>query len=236
MVLFATVILNILPFQFRPPHHPRQILSNAEDESFSDVLRNIEQDKNANVVVCFCEGMTVRGLLKAMEKLNMTDRFLLIGSDGWADRPDVVQNYERQALGSISIRIHSPYVKSFDDYYFALNPFTNKRNPWFREFWEVRCHHRRTDGRPEEGVLFGRAAHCVSLIEYLFLALCHNRCVYEPVRVVGMVEQIGKNLLFSVIPTVCRRRTLYCLMIQNRAMFYECMAGSDYFNRREMTP
>ncbi|XP_053699365.1 metabotropic glutamate receptor 1-like [Sabethes cyaneus] len=114
------------------------ILSNADDESFSDVLRNIEQDLNANVVVCFCEGMTVRGLLKAMERLNMTDRFLLIGSDGWADRADVVQNYERQALGSISIRIHSPYVKSFDNYYFSLNPFSNKRNPWFQEFWETK--------------------------------------------------------------------------------------------------
>ncbi|XP_065079892.1 metabotropic glutamate receptor 1-like [Ochlerotatus camptorhynchus] len=128
------------------------ILSNAEDESFSDVLRNIEQDKNANVVVCFCEGMTVRGLLKAMKKLNMTDRFLLIGSDGWADRPDVVQNYEPQALGSISIRIHSPYVKSFDDYYFSLNPFTNKRNPWFREFWEVKfdCRFPSNDADPVE--------------------------------------------------------------------------------------
>lgn len=101
------------------------------------MLRNIQQDPNANVVVCFCEGMTVRGLLRALERLNLTDRFLLIGSDGWADRADVVQNYERQALGSMSIRIHSPYVKSFDKYYFSLNPFTNKRNPWFQEFWEV---------------------------------------------------------------------------------------------------
>ncbi|XP_062700997.1 metabotropic glutamate receptor 1 [Aedes albopictus] len=117
------------------------ILSNAEDESFLDVLRNIVQDASAKVVVCFCEGMTVRGLLKAMKNLNMTDRFLLIGSDGWADRADVVEDYERQALGSISIRIHSPYVKSFDDYYFGLSPFTNKRNPWFREFWEIREHY-----------------------------------------------------------------------------------------------
>lgn len=56
-----------------------QILSNADDESFSDVLRNLQQDPNANVVVCFCEGMTVRGLLSAMKRLNLTDRFLLIG-------------------------------------------------------------------------------------------------------------------------------------------------------------
>jgi hypothetical protein len=84
----------------------------------------------ADVIVCFCEGMTVRGLLNAIKFLNITNRFLIIGSDGWADRQDVVEGLEQQAVGSISIRIHSPAVKSFDDYYFALNPFENHRNPW----------------------------------------------------------------------------------------------------------
>lgn len=44
--------------------------------------------------------------------------------------------YEHQAHGSITVRIHSPYVTKFDPYYFALNPFKNARNPWFQEFWE----------------------------------------------------------------------------------------------------
>jgi hypothetical protein len=63
-------------------------------------------------------------------------------SDGWADRSDVTDGYEKQARGSISIRIHSPNVTDFDDYYFKLNPYTNIRNPWFREFWQQRfkCH------------------------------------------------------------------------------------------------
>lgn len=59
-------------------------------------------------------------------------------SDGWSDRFDVVEKQEEFALGGISIRIHSAYVNDFDDYYFALNPFTNHRNPWFAEFWETR--------------------------------------------------------------------------------------------------
>jgi hypothetical protein len=59
-------------------------------------------------------------------------------SDGWADRSDVTDGYEKQARGSISIRIHSPNVTDFDDYYFKLNPYTNTRNPWFREFWQLR--------------------------------------------------------------------------------------------------
>lgn len=71
-----------------------------------------------------------------------------------------VTNYEQQALGSISIRIHSPPLDSFDDYYFGLNPYNNSSklfyktcdcvisaskmcfvftgNPWFKEFWETK--------------------------------------------------------------------------------------------------
>lgn len=59
-------------------------------------------------------------------------------SDGWADRSDVTKGFEKEAWGSISIRIHSPYVHTFDPYYLSLKPHTNARNPWFNEFWESR--------------------------------------------------------------------------------------------------
>ncbi|XP_039287871.1 metabotropic glutamate receptor 1-like [Nilaparvata lugens] len=114
------------------------VLSNADDEVFDSVLRKLNEDRNARVVVCFCEGMTVRGLLAATRRLNLTGRFLLLGSDGWADRSDVAEGFEAEARGSLSIRIHSPYVSAFDQYYFALNPFNNSRNPWFKEFWQDR--------------------------------------------------------------------------------------------------
>jgi hypothetical protein len=55
------------------------VLSNAEDEVFDRVIRKLDEDKNARVVVCFCEGMTVRGLLAATKRLNLTGRFLFIG-------------------------------------------------------------------------------------------------------------------------------------------------------------
>ena len=61
-------------------------------------------------------------------------------SDGWADRLDVVQGYEAEAEGGISIRIHSPRVTTFDDYYLSLKPDNQSRlrNPWFHEFWQHR--------------------------------------------------------------------------------------------------
>ncbi|XP_069676283.1 metabotropic glutamate receptor 1-like [Periplaneta americana] len=124
------------------------VLSNAEDDMFDSVILKLNEDQNARVVVCFCEGMTVRGLLAATKRLNLTGRFLFLGSDGWADRSDVTDGYESQARGSISIRINSPNVTEFDDYYFNLNPYNNARNPWFREFWQYRfnCTMRDDDG------------------------------------------------------------------------------------------
>nr|QRN45433.1 metabotropic glutamate 1-like receptor isoform X1 [Carausius morosus] len=114
------------------------VLSNAEDEVFDAVVRKLAEDQNAHVVVCFCEGMTVRGLLRSVRRLGLFGRFLILGSDGWADRADVTDGYEEEAKGSITIRINSPPVPSFDEYYFNLNPFTNLRNPWFKEFWQFR--------------------------------------------------------------------------------------------------
>lgn len=55
------------------------VLSNAEDEVFERVVRKLDQDQNARVVVCFCEGMTVRGLLAATLRLNLTGRFIFLG-------------------------------------------------------------------------------------------------------------------------------------------------------------
>ncbi|RWS01055.1 metabotropic glutamate receptor 1-like protein 2, partial [Dinothrombium tinctorium] len=113
--------------------------NNAEDDEFDKVLRSLQQySSTARVVACFCEGMTVRGLLKAIRRLNVTGELLLVGSDGWADRPDVVEGYEKEAVGGLSVRIHSPYVHEFDPYYYNLHPDNNTRNPWFREFWEFK--------------------------------------------------------------------------------------------------
>lgn len=64
--------------------------------------------------------------------------YLLVFSDGWADRSDVTRGLEKEAHGGISIRIHSPHVKTFDQYYASLKPHNNTRNPWFGEFWEYR--------------------------------------------------------------------------------------------------
>ncbi|KAK2525805.1 hypothetical protein Q9966_011052 [Columba livia] len=74
-------------------------------------------------------------------------------SDGWADRDEVIEGYEPEANGGITIKLQSPEVLSFDDYYLKLRLDTNTRNPWFPEFWQHRfqC---RIPGHPLENPNF----------------------------------------------------------------------------------
>lgn len=60
--------------------HSDKIYSNAGEKHFDRLLRKLrERLPKARVVVCFCEGMTVRGLLMAMRRLGVHSEFLLIG-------------------------------------------------------------------------------------------------------------------------------------------------------------
>uniref|UniRef100_A0A8C4NNS6 Glutamate receptor, metabotropic 5b n=1 Tax=Eptatretus burgeri TaxID=7764 RepID=A0A8C4NNS6_EPTBU len=127
-----------------------KIYSNAEELRFDDIVRKLAGYlPHAQVVVCYCEGMTVRRLLMAMRRQKLTGKFLLVGSDGWADRYEVIEGYEEESVGGITIKLQSSNVQWFDDYYLNLHLKDNKRNPWFSEFWQHRfkC---RIRGDPKE--------------------------------------------------------------------------------------
>lgn len=81
--------------------------------------------------------------------------FIYLCSDGWADRYDVTDGYQREAVGGITIKLQSPDVKWFDDYYLQLQPETNQRNPWFQEFWQHRFQCRLV-GSPHENLKFNK--------------------------------------------------------------------------------
>lgn len=60
--------------------HSDKIYSNAGEKSFDRLLRKLrERLPKARVVVCFCEGMTVRGILIAMRRLGVLGELQLIG-------------------------------------------------------------------------------------------------------------------------------------------------------------
>ncbi|VDD80304.1 unnamed protein product [Mesocestoides corti] len=144
----------------------RSIDNKETEEAFVDLAMEIFQpDRKAKVVVCFCQGETMAGIFKAMKTLGLEGRgYMFIGTDGWSDRLDVLgpvvnakteeRAYSRLALGSFSIKLHSPKVEGFDEYFTSLTPDTHHNvNPWFTEFWEQKfdCTIRNTgDGKRKQ--------------------------------------------------------------------------------------
>ncbi|KAI6203700.1 G-PROTEIN-RECEP-F3-4 domain-containing protein [Aphelenchoides besseyi] len=126
--------------------HTEKVKSLGDLSEFITVLKKLGSLKpRPQVVVCFCEGQSVRKMFRAQKELRKRvpelHTFQWIASDSWADRLDVVEGVEQEAAGSFSFRIHSPVVESFKPHYFSLNPINHTKNPWFREFWQqkFRC-------------------------------------------------------------------------------------------------
>ncbi|XP_071135606.1 metabotropic glutamate receptor 1-like [Mytilus edulis] len=106
-------------------------------KDFTNIIEQLLKIAKARVIVCFCEGRTVKTLLEATNKVEgAKGYFLILGSDGWNDRPDVVKDNEAAAAGGMSIKLHSPLIDWFDDMFQNLSPYTNDRNPWFQEYWQ----------------------------------------------------------------------------------------------------
>lgn len=56
------------------------LINNADDSAYDKTLRSLLQYKStARVVVCFCEGMTVKGLLRAIRRLDVAGELVLFG-------------------------------------------------------------------------------------------------------------------------------------------------------------
>lgn len=60
--------------------HSDKIYSNAGEQSFDKLLQKLRGHlPKARVVACFCEGMTVRGILMAMRRQRLVGEFVLVG-------------------------------------------------------------------------------------------------------------------------------------------------------------
>lgn len=78
----------------------------------------------------------LRGLLQAAKRLNITETFYWVASDGWGKQQKLVEGLEDIALGAITVELKSTRIPEFDDYMMSLTPDNNDRNPWFEQYWE----------------------------------------------------------------------------------------------------
>ncbi|KAI3379215.1 hypothetical protein SNEBB_006035 [Seison nebaliae] len=117
---------------------PLIVDSASSSKVYDEIIKKVQQQKNCKIIVCFCQGEAITKLLEAKEKLEDKGRnFKIIGSDGWADRLELIKDFDEAAHNSISVKVTSAPVARFQEYYSRLKPeiVSPMENPWFNEFW-----------------------------------------------------------------------------------------------------
>ena len=98
-----------------------KVPNNADDQAYNQVINKLKETMNARVVICFCEGMTVRGLLRASQRKNVAGHFLFIGrySGGFVSNIIYFVSFKEK-------------VSNFQSFVYTVRTFAFRLTNWFK--------------------------------------------------------------------------------------------------------
>ena len=107
------------------------------DSSDFDYVAESLIKSSANVVIIFGTESTAIPILRRIANTTSATRFTWIASDGWARSTDVTHPNNETAAGLYGIAPLTEPVDQFSDYLSELTIDSNKRNPWFQEYFST---------------------------------------------------------------------------------------------------
>ncbi|XP_032588820.1 metabotropic glutamate receptor isoform X2 [Drosophila mojavensis] len=113
-----------------------KVPSAADDKVFDAIIGKLLKKPNARGVILFTRAEDARRILLAAKRANLSQPFHWVASDGWGKQQKLLEGLEDIAEGAITVELQSEIIEDFDRYMMQLTPTSNKRNPWFAEYWE----------------------------------------------------------------------------------------------------
>ena len=110
---------------------------NGNEADYKDAILKVLANGKTTVIYLFLSERDLKGFLQVAE--NMKDQLhniTLLGTEAWGGRVSVVQEAQNVANGALTIQTQTNEVEEFKRYFLSLRPENNKRNIWFKEFWE----------------------------------------------------------------------------------------------------
>ncbi|XP_063965830.1 metabotropic glutamate receptor 8-like [Lytechinus pictus] len=104
---------------------------------YDDIVSALLLKSTARVVIIWSEEYHVSRLMQAVQRKHVANHFIWIGSDSWSGRQYQTLNNEATLEGAITFHPTTKPIDGFDQYFTSLLPLSNRRNPWFLEYWEV---------------------------------------------------------------------------------------------------
>ena len=110
---------------------------NAIDADYRNAILNVLAEGRTTVIYLFLSVRDLKGFLQAAEIMNdQLGNVTLVGNEDWGGRVTVIQEAQNVANGALTIQTQADEVEEFKQYFLMLRPENNKRNIWFKEFWE----------------------------------------------------------------------------------------------------
>ncbi|XP_046850286.1 metabotropic glutamate receptor 4-like isoform X2 [Xenia sp. Carnegie-2017] len=111
-------------------------------KEYDDLTQKLNSEPEVRVVVTFVNVRDIRSVLEALHRNNITKQFIWIGSDGWANNLNAIENYEDYVQGAITLSQHVTPVVGFREYFQKLNVYeeSNWNNTWLQEYWQTYFH------------------------------------------------------------------------------------------------
>ena len=125
------------------------------DADFDAVVRQLQS--KARIVVLFTGKSSAAHLMAAAKRheKNGKPSLIWVGCDGWSSRDVVTASISIQYItrivlslisnfpdkeyvveGAITVQPLVRHLNGFDSYFKSLRPESNRRNPWFSEYWQ----------------------------------------------------------------------------------------------------
>ena len=114
----------------------KSIPDDATSSDYEYVLKRIQEYKSVTVVYLILKEFHLIEFFKTAERMkNQTANLNFVVGDGWGGRSFVAPGSE-VANGTLTFQVEAKEVPEFKDYFLKLKPHTNRRNIWFKQFWE----------------------------------------------------------------------------------------------------
>lgn len=110
--------------------------ASSTNATYDQVIKDLLDKPDAKVVIVIVRTEDALGLLNAATRQNLTGKLVWVASDAWGNRLAPVKYNALAAQGAITLELQSTPIQKFEEYFLNLSPRTNRRNPWFLEYYE----------------------------------------------------------------------------------------------------
>ncbi|GFS31985.1 metabotropic glutamate receptor 4 [Trichonephila inaurata madagascariensis] len=103
---------------------------------YDNVVKRLVVKSRSKGIVLFGSNKEIAGVMKAVHRNSKAAHFLWVTSNRFSEHGLISDiNYKHMETVFFLRQITQP-VDGFEEYFKSLNVKTNKRNPWFSEYWE----------------------------------------------------------------------------------------------------